>query len=379
MVAMTSQFTGTGPATMLRDLVAHAPRVAQQAAGILAPLAQSRDVLRSRLLGEGLIGVVPDDPPPPPRTMAAIDGARVVERMYGADLVAAVAISAEALIAETSGETQTATWAGVFPHAPEIDRIAGFAMAAAEMKVAARSQHVVRILDGSFVTPLMEIRKGLKSRNPVVRDSIVQIAEEMDFVGSLRSVTTPVAGKCVVAAPKSETSRAFGEMFAHRYGVEVDANDRLLATQFLEGGEVLSPRGLVEIARMRLASAPDASAKEQGLVDAVNGEVDRLAGLAQEGLLATTYVRPVGVDTVLRFEFFRPSVEDSRDMFQIASWLLEETPSPHSLEPYCQWSADKQAKDISSGAKALRADLSSHLSPEQRHSWGGLLAQNYRT
>lgn len=376
---MTGQPEGVGAASMLRDLVAHAPRVAQQAAQILAPLAQSRDELRDRLMGDGWIGVIPNEEVTPPRSMAAIDGARVVERMYGAVLVSAVAISAESMIAGESGGTQTATWAGVFPHAPEVDRIAGFAMAAAEMQVAARSQHQVRILDGSFVTPLMEVRKGLKSRNPAVREAIVEIAQELGFVDSFRVVTTPAAGRDVVAAPKSETSRAFGEMFARRYGVQVDANDRLLATQFLDGGEVLEPRGLTEFAHMRLSGVVGASEGEQALVDAVNAEVDRLAGLAQDGLLATTYVRPMGVDTVLRFEFFRESADDSRKMSQIAGWLLAETPSPHSLEPYCQWSADRQAKDISSGARALRADLASHLSAEQRDSWGGLLAQNYRT
>lgn len=376
---MSARFTGLGPATMLRDLVAHAPRVAQQAARIIDPIVDSRGVLRDHLLSEGMIAVVPDEEVSLPRTMAAIDGARVLERMYGADLVAAVAISAEGLIAEEAGETQTATWAGVFPHAPEVDRIAGFAMAAAELKVAATSTHQVRVLDGSFVTPLMEVRKGLKSRNPEVRAAIVSIAEEMRFVENLRVVTTPVVGRTVVAAPKSETSRAFAEAFNARYGLDLGGNDRLLAAQFLEGGEVLSPRGLTEFANMRVAVVAGASRAEQDLVGQINAEVDRLAALAREGLLVTTYVHPVGVDTVLRFEFFRPEAFDTAVMFQVAKWLLEETPTPHSLEPYCQWSADKQAKDISSGAKALRADLVAHLTPTQKHRWGSLLTQDYRT
>lgn len=376
---MVSKVNGLGPANMLRDLVSRAPQVAQQTARILAPIAASRDALRAHLLAEGMVAQVGEDLSPPPITMAAIDGARVLERMYGADLLAAVAISAEALIAVEQGETETATWAGAFPHAPEVERIAGFAMAAAELQVAALARHQVRIVDGSFVTPFMEVRRGLKSRNPVVREAVAQIAEEMDFVGNLAAVVAPQVDRVVIASPKSETSRAFAEMFNERYGLELSTNDRILATQFLEHGEVLSPRGMSEFSGMRVAVPPDASSAQRALADAVNAEVDRLMDFVHQGLLATTYVRPPGTDTVLRFEFFRPRPDDASVMFQVASWLLEETPTPHSLEPYCQWSADRQAKDISSGVKALRAELVAHLSPTERHQWGNLITQNYRT
>lgn len=364
---------------ILTDLLANASLIAQQAQNVMEPISDVKARIRNDLITENRILPIPDGTPEKPESMCAIDGARVTDHLYAADLIAAVATTGEAQFQRTTQHAITATWAGIYPHGSDMDRIAGSAMAALELQVASQAPHAVRLLDGSFLTPLVEFRKGLTSRNTTVRNEVAAIINEFNVATNLDAVLTHSSHRPVWALPKSESSTTWRDMMNHRYDTALSTTDRILATQVLQPGEVLVARPLTEWSDQHITVHNDAAAPVRDAADQLNTVIQRVAQHVTSGQLVTTYLRPHRSPGVVRVEYFQPSEGSGRYTQQIAALIQAETPTPHTIEPFAQWSADRQAKTVSSGIRALKVAVLQHLPPEERHQWGTLFNLNYRT
>lgn len=374
------------PADLLTSLVALAPDLAERVEKDFAPLATARDSLRERLLADGEILPFLDKVETYPETMCAIDGASVNEKMYAADLLVAVAATAEAQIAQQSLGNQVAQWADVLRRQPGTEALVEAARHCLELYVAAQAEHQIRVLDGAYMTPFIALDKGLSASNPYIRERTAEmILGKWETGTSLRSLLSPGSGRTVLSIPKSESSTLYAQRFTKKYETELSVGDRFLAAQLLSPGEMFAPRSLDELRALNTRNVEGSPAVQKAaeLIDSIHREV---SAAVSESRARTTYFKPHGLateSTVVRFEYFVDSdakdPRDSRLAARYAAMLSAETPAPHMMEPFCLWAVDRQVKNISSGASALREALVRELSRPEAGSYATFLAAGYRT
>jgi hypothetical protein len=163
--------------------------------------------------------------------------------------------------------------------------------------------------------------------------------------------------------------------------MRIDVSDRVMASQVLKPGELLAPRPLSELAGQSLNEVKG-SAKVRRAAEALGTLVDKIAGMAQSGRMHTTYFKPYGAHTVIRFEFISASSDRdviNADAARYAAILNADTIAPHMMEPFCQYAVDAEVKTISSGARALKDTMFHALPADKAASYRTLLAEGYRT
>lgn len=355
-----------------------------------APLVSIRETLRSQLLAAGEILPIPTAPASPPDSMCAIDGARIKDQMYAADLLMAVATAADARGTKTKIAVEPLVWADVVRHQDGTDRLAEAAMGSQEVALAASAPHQMRILDGSFATPVIALREGLFVRTPSIRDAVADLLlGDLAPIDALRALIED-GGHGVLSLPKSDSAVKYTTEYAARFDANLPVSDRFLATQVLHPGEMLAPRALIEMSHQKV-DEPEGSAKVKRAATALRDTVARIAARAGSGQIQTTYFRPhaagsgdsAGFGTVLRFEYLVDAgltpTERGQLAAQHAAVIASDVYAPHLMEPFCQWLVDRQAKAISAGATSLRERMLSNLPKDRADSYRRLLAIGYRT
>lgn len=384
--------TGPDPSALLMAALAKkAPELAQRVDAEFAPLLAAREGLREELLASGDIIKLPATPTNPPQSMCAIDGARVTEQMYAADLLVAVAAAADARHTPVKLSVTPSVWADIIRHQDGVDAIVQTAMGAQELNVAARAPHEIRILDGSFVTPIIALRQGLFAKTPEIRDKVADLLlgewAPIDALGSLIDATPG----SVLALAKSDSATVYARRYAGTHRT-LGMSDRFLATQILEPGEMLMPRALGELAGQQVDEPNEGSAKVKRAAESLRGQVDRLKALAGAGAARTTYFKPtlpagissMGTGSVLRVEFLLDPNDCSDETAarigaEAAAIISSDVSAPHLLEPFSQWMVDRYAKAISGGTKTLRERMIAMLPDDRAMSYKKLLASGYRT
>jgi hypothetical protein len=371
-------------ASLLSQIIALAPALSQSAQDTFGPLINAKTALRDRLIADGTIVSFPAAPVSPVESMCAVDGARVKDQMYAADLLVAIATTAEAISSATKYKNDESVWAYFLRHSSDSDRLVETAMGSQEILLAARAPHQYRIIDGSYQTPIMAVREGLYSRNKEVRDLIAaMILGEWQVGPNLQELFYPTQGT-ILALPKSDSATRFAEGYAKKYNIVLPpVADRVLASQLLMPGELLYPRSMKELSSATVVE-PEGDGKVKEAAFKIRGPIESVAASAAVGRIRTSYFKPhgVGVNMVLRFEYFVPGHLAPNDLdiaLKYASILNAETRVPHMTEPFCQYTVDKRAKQISSGTQALRSSLINNLSAEHKEAYASLLANNYRT
>lgn len=355
-----------------------------------APLVSIRENLRSQLLQAGEILPIPTSPSSPPESMCAIDGARIKDQMYAADLLMAVATAADARATTTKLAVEPLVWADVLRHQDGTDRLAEAAMGSQEVALAAAAPHQIRILDGSFATPVIALREGLFVRTAEVRDKVADLL--MGDLAPVEALRALIEGGSngVLALPKSDSAVKYSTDYAARFDASLPVADRFLATQVLRPGEMLAPRPLMEMSHQKV-DEPEGSAKVKRAAAALRDTVAGLAARAASGRIRTTYFRPhaagagdsAGFGTVFRFEYLSDTgltpTEQGQLAAEHAAVIASDVYAPHLLEPFCQWMVDRQAKAISAGATSLRERMLASLPKDRADSYRRLLAIGYRT
>jgi hypothetical protein len=366
-------------AVLLQDLMQLAPGLVETADKVLSPVSDSRQKLRDGLIQKGWIIPFDQTSVAKPASLCAVDGARVTDKMYAADLLVAVATSADGLFKEKTEHTPSAVWADIQPHSPDTDKIVGTAMASLEIQVIANIKHEIRLLDGSFLTPMLEFMKGLAVSNRDARNQITDIILEKNVLENLTQILSYDSLRPLIALPKSESASFYKKEFEEILGSRINVTDRIIATQILDQGEMLKPRRLSEWQNLHVQANPESTQKTKELASKLNAIISDFGSKAAQGYALTTYFKPQGSNNVLRLEFQSDTVDDYLLATKYASIISQETRAPHTLEPTAQWAVDRKAKTISVGARALKASLLNHLSDQQAKSWGRFIAENYRT
>lgn len=363
-------------------LVALAPRLVNRIGNNLSPLIEIRTILRDKLIEDNEIVSFNPKPAVQVESMCAIDGARVKEQMYISDLLVAVATTVNAKSSRIQLPTLQSSWADVVRHVDGTESLAETAMAAQEIALAASAEQYIKLLDGSFLTPVIGMTKGLYSKNPAIKDKIADLLlSQWDAPANLLKVIQPSYG-VTLALPKSDSSDKYSEMYRNKYELDISVADRFLASQVLRPGEMLKPRKVNELAFNARVDEVEGSQKVMNAAKSLRSSVNEMSRLSQNGNIFTTYFKPYGPEksgAVIRFEFILHEANKEEIFISKAKEYAEiinaECSPPHMMEPFAQWAVDRMAKKVSAGTSALRATLVRALPPEQ----AALLAQNYRT
>lgn len=374
---------------LITSLLGQSAALAGQAHNLLFPVAHARNELRNRLLAEGQIIRLDTLTPMPQVSLAAVDGGSVRQHLYAADLMVAVGASAEGLISTGNLPLAHRHWTQVIEHESENDRLLSAAMASLELCVIAELTHGIRILDGSYGTPVIAFSTALAARSTRVAEAATALVTE-EVVHAIDGLAAPDLlanpGE-IVALPKADSSHAFSDRYRTDYDLDLPGGDRFLAAQILQPGEMLYPRSAPELAGMHFTVRDDSPRMVKAAAERLGAAITPIRDAASDRQILVTYVKPATADTVVKIETrvseSLPKVADptsvaAREVARIARLISDETPGPHMQEPFCQYMVDLAAKSVSVGAEALNASMLNDL-PEGSDGYATWLARSYRT
>lgn len=318
-------------------------------------------------------------------SLCAVDGGNASEKLSGGDLVVAGATLGEGAKSARvwdEGDIPAEVWVSVLPHLSSNDLVEKSMRALLELQVLADAGTDVRIIDGAYLGNVSQVLYGLTHRDSrvvnVILDTILG-----DSSGRLERIFSDILhpprdrDNLIVAIPKSDSSTVFVDGVLAEHGLGgFGFTDRLFASRVLLPGEFLMPRKLETNMPLvgsleKSLSLPDFGVGVSdrgallGLVSDKPGLLRRLGqGPTELGLLWTTYFKPSAWDkfgAVVRIEFLFHADESSVRVEDKARELIalvdQDIIDSTILEPWCQFYADRRAKDVSTAITIVKTHL----------------------
>lgn len=356
------------PEDLLRDLLNGVPGIVDRVQEILGSAVDRKDELREALLSLDLVRTY--------KTMASssvcgVDGGFAVERTAAVDFVLCVAVGVEGLSEATTAweGTQYEWWTRVDKHDLEAERLARGVMVAQELAILAGAPHKLRILDGSHLTPVIQLNSALTT----VSDSIgISAREVWANLGTIDSLKYMASAPEVVAMPKYDSSRAITDLLEQQLTSEILGDDKLLMGLILQPGELLEPQRVPRDPWIALHF--DAKKDEdKATAEAFQSAIEPLTSRQ----LAFTYFKPDELSPAFRLELKRDLAPDRLDT--VCSTIAAQMTGPFVREPYPQYLADVMAKSVGVGLSALQAAAQLGLGSSGRPEIAEMLLHSYRT
>jgi len=350
---------------------------------IVAPIVSHVQTLRKQLVADERIQRFSNrdsGTDPATTSLAAADGGRIQEKLYLFDLIVARGTVANGKVSSTHPTPDPITWAIGLPRDKGTAYVAEAAMAAIELRLLCDSTHETRILDGSFITPLLGLREGIYARQRETRQATINILNgPWNPLTALNTVYTPDVNRPILALTKSDTSRLYSQTFT-REGINLGGvQDRTLATQLLQPGEYLTPIP-VDYSQIRT----NRKSKYEPNVKTVGKEIDNVTETliqhTNDNHIYTTYFKPYGSNhTVLKIDYFHTGSVEDNPVRRYVEIVNQDTQTPHILEPFSQWKADQLAKIIKKEPEKIKRNLLAQMTLEEKATFGPLILSNYRT
>jgi hypothetical protein len=356
------------PEDLLRDLLDGAGDLASQTMQMLEPALEQREQLRSVMDSLGLITTFE---PCQAVTVAGIDGGFAVERTSAVDISLSVAVGVEGLTGGTThwSGTQYEWWSRVSKHDLETERLARGMMVAQELAVLCDAPHDLLILDGSHLTPVIQLNTALTAQSEELRGEARRVWEKLHTVDALKFAATNVK---VIAMPKYDSSRFVCDILANKLGMEIPGDDKYLLGLLLQPGELLLPQQVPEQPWASLHFNARSIADEKWS-RAFEEAIEPL----KQRVLKFTYFKPTEFSSAYRIEF-KANVSDE-EFDTILTTLESQITGPFVREPYPQYLADVMAKSVGLGLSALQTAVQLHMSGMGRPEIAELLIHSYRT
>lgn len=320
------------------------------------------------------------------KSLVAVDGGNALEQLSGGDLMVAGATIGEGWHSKplfgSIEEYPSEAFFEFMPHTSNNDKLQKSIRAALELRVLEAVPADFKIIDGAYVGNVSAVLYALIDSDIAVSNGLLELSF-FDSDGLLQkamgSILRPSRSNPgnVVAVVKSDSSRVYVKKFVSELEFDdLKVTDRILASRLLNPGEFLVPRninsnpGLIAALRKRVSDASfgEGSSNRRKLSSMVSGTADALEALStfetQEGILWTTYFKPTAWSrfaNAVKIEFpFYATVdgetveEHARKLVQMVDQdILEE----NVLEPWCQYAADKGAKDVSHAMNMVKGHL----------------------
>jgi hypothetical protein len=356
------------PEDLLRDLLNGVPGIVDRVQEILGSAIDRKEELREALLSLDLVRTYKTVSS---ASVCGVDGGFAVERTAAVDFVLCVAVGVEGLSDATTAwdGTQYEWWTRVDKHDLEAERLARGVMVAQELAILESAPHELRILDGSHLTPVIQLNSALTT----VSESVgVSAREVWDNLGTLKALSYMASSPQVVAMPKYDSSRAITDLLEQQVGAEILGDDKLLMGLLLHPGELLEPQ---QVSRDPwIALHFDAKKDEdRPTAEAFQSAIEPLTSRQ----LAFTYFKPDDLSPAFRLELKKDLGSDVLDM--VCSTIATQMTGPFVREPYPQYLADVMAKSVGIGLSALQAAAQLGLGSAGRPEIAEMLLHSYRT
>jgi hypothetical protein len=356
------------PEDLLRDLLEGVPEVVEKAKDLLGSSLDRKDELRAALEELGLVKTYTATAE---GSVCGVDGGYAVERTAACDLVLSVAVGVEGHSATTTSwdGTQYEWWSDVDKHDLEAERLARGVMVAQELAILADAPHEWRILDGSHLTPIIQLNSALTTISDAVGTKARDHWSKLNTVDALGFMA---GDPRVIAMPKYDSSTTIVDQLANHLGEEINGDDKLVLGLLLKPGELIPPQRMPEHPWRTLHL--DARKKEdETTAQAMQQAIKPLT----ERHLSYTYFKPDEYSPAFRLEV-KEGLSDAQ-LDAICTTVAAQMTGPFVREPYPQYLADVMAKSVGLGLYALQTATQLALSGLGRSEIAEMLVHSYRT
>jgi hypothetical protein len=356
----------------------------------------------------GSLRIVPFTPGTnlPQKTMIAVDGARTSQKLAIGDLLVVGATVGEAAdsIHQFGDEDSVPAdaYATIIPHSSENDNIEQSLMAMMELRLLDGTKADVKIIDGSYLGNVATILFGLFGKSKFSTDLLLDFHNDDEdgcLRGAINTLIFPPRHResDIVALTKSDSSFEFSKRVFGEDPGALRISDRILASRLLQGGEMFAPRALIAPRQIinKLASIKNIDthvkdfprARREVLRELFTGKEHQMRKLDNSeneelSVLWTTYFKPSHWSSnapALRIEFphyCTPTSSASDRARELISYIDQDMTTEEFLEPWCQYEADRRAKDVSVGTDIVKYHLTANV--DDPHMALGLL-RGYRS
>lgn len=382
-------------ATIMQDMPATVEAASRLTGLDDGDVATGRDILKSNQL---LAVLTSDDYTD---SLVAVDGGLVVEKMTGMDLLLALAVGVEGLSEDPSTEwgkakRQYISWQSALPHHEANARLIQGIMFLMELSVLAGSEHEIRIMDGSHLTPVMKLNSMLSAKDEGAGEDYIKALKEFlktkynKVIPDIPDIVKTVfKDDRVIASTKYSSSRDIIEFYLHGLGLQID--DKTFFTKALKEKEYLVPQpvglsdrehelwGQLHINYNLIIQDVDNTHFERLMAEAISPLKTRSEqGDRKEPDLYYTYFKPYEEGPAYRFEIKKSLALDGARLEKVLNSIRRQIIFPEIIEPYPQYLVDLVAKSVAGGMYAIKEAiiLSTDMSDGKNDMH---MLRNYRT
>lgn len=338
------------------------------------------------------------------KSLCAIDGGSLTQKLSGGDLLVTAATLAEGYynkaIYPTDESVPAEVYVEMLPHKQSNEVLLSAMRALIELKVWHTAKSDVRIIDGAYLGNASTLLFALIKEDKYVRDTILKFD---DFDGNavlqdaLEELLVPKRelGRITIAVPKSDSASHFVEIvFGGKTPESLKLTDRSLSSVLLKPGELFMPRSLESnnplLERLAKINGEEDFIKNSNSPALLKRILKNKASLLQSlgnkgedgGVLYTTFFKPrlwseASAAIKVEFTYFKEYGMTLEEYAQMVVSIVDSDIIDESIvEPWSQYYADRRAKEVSVGADMIKHHLIANASTPYEIAG---LTRSYRT
>lgn len=333
------------------------------------------------------------------KSLIAVDGGVVLEKMTGTDILLAVAVGVEGLSEDTGSGwnkngNQYYQWQTVLAHDEANARLCQGVMFLMELSVLANAEHEIRIMDGTHFTPLIKINSLLSAKEERAGPQYTQALK--DFLKETYEKIIPDIPDIIKAALQSDNIIAIAKYSSSRDVIdaflsnqEIKVDDRTFFSLGLNEDEYLTPMPVGQSKEEREKIWDDLHIRCNLNIterDELEGKLEEIVktlrtkdgSVSKKSELYFTYYKPYQDGPAYRIEVKKSLALDSERLKRCLFSIKRQIVFPEIREPFPQYLVDLMAKNVAGGLFAIQEAI--RLSPDLKIDKGKFnLLFNYRT
>lgn len=370
------------PEDLLLQMLKKSANVSEQLIALLDISLDQKENGRNILNNQGLIKTVNN--PTITENLIAVDGANIIEKMTGSDLVMAIAVGVEG-ITKTPAQQWTQdceqyySWQAILPHHTANSRLTQGIMFLMELSILAKTDHTFRIMDGSHITSIMKLNSLLSAKDEDLADE-KYVKALQDFLHETYEKIIPdipdiidsaFEKDSVIGMTKYSSSREILSSILNE--LEIAGDDKTFFSLVLDTDEYTKPLPVGQYKKER-DQWNDVHIRCNLDLNISDEELHILKIRLQKSLerfrpgtsnqsqsnLYFLYYKPYKNNVCYRIELKKSLAEDQSRLELLLASIKAQIFFPEIQEPYPQYLADVIAKNIALGMNALKHAIRSN-------------------
>ena len=307
-------------------------------------------------------------------SIMATDGANIVDRKTGSDVILAIAVGIDGLSDNPSTEwpanaRQYQQWQDALPHHVANPRLAQGIMFLMEMSILSENDREIRIMDGSHLTVILKLNSLLSANDSEAAD--------MPYVDSLSNflkenydkiipdipniIKDALTNDRIISLTKYSSSREIIDSLL--IDLDIRADDKIFMSDVLHPGEYTTPTPVGQsekdrkmwkdihiVCNLEIEGVSNKNEINPLLSDAIS---HLKITEEQDSELHFCYYKPFEYTSPCRIEMKKGLADDIDKLEEFLRSLKEQIISTEIREPYPQYLADIIAKNIHFGMEAV--------------------------